>query len=144
MVKKTYYSDSYLRHLSANVTAVDGEWVELDQTIFYPLGGVHHFLISPIPDYVEFGAITTTIAIEVVVTTVVANFFMTLRGRFSALRTSSRTAWPASTSASTVWKPTKLTVSTRLPCRKDDMVQVTPADERKLKVASLRFQASRK
>ncbi len=39
MVKKTYYDDSYLRHLSANVTAVDGEWVELDQTIFYPLGG---------------------------------------------------------------------------------------------------------
>ena len=49
---------------------------------FYPLGGVHHFLISPIPDYVEFGAITTTIAIEVVVTTVVVNFFMTLKGKF--------------------------------------------------------------
>ena len=39
MVKKNYYDDSYLRHLSANVAAVDGEWVELDQTIFYPLGG---------------------------------------------------------------------------------------------------------
>ncbi len=39
MVKKTYYDDAYLRHLSANVTTVDGEWVELDQTIFYPLGG---------------------------------------------------------------------------------------------------------
>ncbi len=39
MVKKTYYEDSYLRHLSAIVTSVDGEWVELDQTIFYPLGG---------------------------------------------------------------------------------------------------------
>ncbi len=39
MVKKTYYDDSYLRHLSAKVTNVDGEWVELDQTIFYPLGG---------------------------------------------------------------------------------------------------------
>ncbi len=60
---------------------------------FYPLGGVHHFLISPIPDYVEFGAITTTIAIEVVVTTVVVNFFMTLRGRFSALRTSMAIRW---------------------------------------------------
>ena len=39
MVRRTYYDDSYLRHLSANVTFVDGEWVELDQTIFYPLGG---------------------------------------------------------------------------------------------------------
>lgn len=60
---------------------------------FYPLGGVHHFLISPIPDYVEFGAITTTIAIEVVVTTVVVNFFMTLRGKFSALRSSIAIRW---------------------------------------------------
>ncbi len=60
---------------------------------FYPLGGVHHFLISPIPDYVEFGAITTTIAIEVVVTTVVVNFFMTLRGKWSALRTSFAIRW---------------------------------------------------
>lgn len=60
---------------------------------FYPLGGVHHFLLSPIPDYVEFGAITTTIAIEVVVITVVANFFMTLRGKVGALRTSLPIRW---------------------------------------------------
>jgi cytochrome c oxidase cbb3-type subunit 1 len=60
---------------------------------FYPLGGVHHFLLSPIPDYVEFGAITTTIAIEVVVTTVVVNFFMTLRGKWGALRTSMAIRW---------------------------------------------------
>jgi cytochrome c oxidase cbb3-type subunit 1 len=60
---------------------------------FYPLGGVHHFLISPIPDYVEFGAITTTIAIEVVVTTVVVNFFMTLRSKWSALRTNMAIRW---------------------------------------------------
>ena len=39
MVDKAYYRDSYLRHLSASVTAVDGEWIELDQTIFDPLGG---------------------------------------------------------------------------------------------------------
>lgn len=60
---------------------------------FYPLGGVHHFLLSPIPDYVEFGAITTTIAIEVVVTTVVVNFFMTLKGSFGALRTNMAIRW---------------------------------------------------
>lgn len=38
-VKRTYYDDSYLKELKATVTAVDGEWIELDQTIFYPLGG---------------------------------------------------------------------------------------------------------
>ncbi len=60
---------------------------------FYPLNGVHHFLISPIPDYVEYGAIITTIAIEIVVTTVVVNFFFTLRGKFSALRTNWSIRW---------------------------------------------------
>ena len=60
---------------------------------FYPLGGVHHFLLSPIPDYVEFGAISTTIAIEVVVTTVVVNFFMTLSGKFGALRSNMPIRW---------------------------------------------------
>jgi misacylated tRNA(Ala) deacylase len=38
-VRRAYYDDSYQKSLSATVTAVDGEWVELDQTIFYPLGG---------------------------------------------------------------------------------------------------------
>lgn len=38
-VKRAYYDDSYQKSLSATVTAVDGEWLELDQTIFYPLGG---------------------------------------------------------------------------------------------------------
>ncbi len=38
-VRKIFYEDSYLTELKAVVTAVDGEWVELDQTIFYPLGG---------------------------------------------------------------------------------------------------------
>ncbi|HKI74339.1 MAG TPA: alanyl-tRNA editing protein [Pseudomonadales bacterium] len=37
--KLTYYEDSYLKTLDATVTAVDGEWIEFDQTIFYPLGG---------------------------------------------------------------------------------------------------------
>ncbi len=37
--RQVFYEDSYLRHLSAVVVAVDGEWVELDRTIFYPMGG---------------------------------------------------------------------------------------------------------
>jgi misacylated tRNA(Ala) deacylase len=38
-VKRTYYDDSYLKVLKATITAVGGDWIELDQTIFYPLGG---------------------------------------------------------------------------------------------------------
>jgi misacylated tRNA(Ala) deacylase len=38
-VSRIYYDDSYLKQLTATVTAVDGEWIELDRTIFYPLGG---------------------------------------------------------------------------------------------------------
>jgi misacylated tRNA(Ala) deacylase len=38
-VKRTYYRDSYKKELTATVTAVNGEWIELDATIFYPLGG---------------------------------------------------------------------------------------------------------
>ena len=38
-VKRTYYDDSYRKELEATVTAVIGEWIELDETIFYPLGG---------------------------------------------------------------------------------------------------------
>ncbi len=47
---------------------------------FYPLQGVHHFLGSPIPMFAQYSAVVSTIAIEIVVTTVVINFFMTHRG----------------------------------------------------------------
>lgn len=60
---------------------------------FYPLNGVHHFLLSPIPDFVEFGAIISTIGVEIVVTTVVTNFFMTMWGRGDALRTNIPIRW---------------------------------------------------
>jgi cytochrome c oxidase cbb3-type subunit 1 len=78
------------RPIWSHSLSVIGFWA---LAFFYPLGGVHHFLLSPIPDYVEFGAITTTIAIEVVVTTVVVNFFMTLRGKTGALRTNMAIRW---------------------------------------------------
>ena len=38
-VKRAYYEDSYRKTQQATVSAVDGEWIELDETIFYPLGG---------------------------------------------------------------------------------------------------------
>lgn len=39
MTRQVYYEDSYRRELDAAVTQVDGQWVVLDQTIFYPEGG---------------------------------------------------------------------------------------------------------
>ncbi|MCO6455532.1 MAG: cbb3-type cytochrome c oxidase subunit I [Pirellulaceae bacterium] len=48
---------------------------------FYPLQGIHHFLYTPIPMFLQHGAIISTIAVELVVTTVVINFFGTLWGQ---------------------------------------------------------------
>ena len=52
---------------------------------FYPLNGIHHFLYTPIPMFLQYGAIMSTIAVELVVLTVVINFFGTLRGRGRAV-----------------------------------------------------------
>jgi cytochrome c oxidase cbb3-type subunit 1 len=60
---------------------------------FYPLNGVHHFLYSPIPMYAQYGAVASTIAVEIVVTTVVINFFATLRGRGDHLRHNLPVRW---------------------------------------------------
>ncbi|HNP62531.1 MAG TPA: alanyl-tRNA editing protein [Woeseiaceae bacterium] len=37
--REAYYENSYEKRLAARVTAVDGDWIELDRTIFYPMGG---------------------------------------------------------------------------------------------------------
>lgn len=47
---------------------------------FYPLNGIHHFLYTPIPMFLQYGAIIATIAVEFVVTTVIINFIGTLWG----------------------------------------------------------------
>jgi cytochrome c oxidase cbb3-type subunit 1 len=60
---------------------------------FYPLQGIHHFLFSPIPMYAQYGAVISTIAIEIVVFTVIVNFFMTLRGSGDQLRTNYSLRW---------------------------------------------------
>jgi cytochrome c oxidase cbb3-type subunit I len=60
---------------------------------FYPLQGVHHFLWSPIPMFAQYGAVISTIAVEIVVTTVIINFFMTWRGSESTLRTNMAIRW---------------------------------------------------
>jgi cytochrome c oxidase cbb3-type subunit 1 len=51
---------------------------------FYPLQGIHHFLYTPIPMFLQYGAVVSTIAVELVVTTVIINFFGTL-GELPAL-----------------------------------------------------------
>ena len=60
---------------------------------FYPLQGVHHFLGSPIPMFAQYSAVVSTIAIEIVVTTVVINFFMTWRGSEGSLQRSIPIRW---------------------------------------------------
>ena len=60
---------------------------------FYPMQGVHHFLFSPIPMYAQYGAVVATIAVEVVVFTVIVNFFGTLHGRADAIRGNLAIRW---------------------------------------------------
>ena len=50
---------------------------------FYPLQGIHHFLYTPIPMFLQYGAVISTIAVELVVATVVINFFGTLGSKGS-------------------------------------------------------------
>ena len=52
---------------------------------FYPLQGIHHFLYTPIPMFLQYSAVIATIAVELVVMTVIVNFHATLSGRESAL-----------------------------------------------------------
>ena len=47
---------------------------------FYPLNGIHHFLYTPIPMFLQYGAVVATVAVELVVTTVIINFFGTIWG----------------------------------------------------------------
>lgn len=60
---------------------------------FYPLQGIHHFLYTPIPMFLQYGAIISTIAVEFVVATVIINFHCTLRGDGRALVTNLPIRW---------------------------------------------------
>ena len=60
---------------------------------FYPLQGVHHFLGSPIPMFAQYSAVISTIAIEIVVATVIINFFMTWKGSEGSLSRSIPIRW---------------------------------------------------
>ncbi len=52
---------------------------------FYPLQGIHHFLYTPIPMFLQYGAVLSTIALELVVLTVIINFVGTLAGTGGAV-----------------------------------------------------------
>jgi cytochrome c oxidase cbb3-type subunit 1 len=60
---------------------------------FYPLNGIHHFLYTPIPMFLQYGAVVATIAVELVVTTVIINFFGTIRGSGRELVTNLPIRW---------------------------------------------------
>lgn len=60
---------------------------------FYPLNGIHHFLYTPIPMFLQYGAVVATIAVELVVTTVIINFVATLWGDGRAFVTNLPIRW---------------------------------------------------
>jgi cytochrome c oxidase cbb3-type subunit I len=60
---------------------------------FYPLNGIHHFLYTPIPMFLQYGAIVATVAVELVVTTVIINFFGTIWGSGRAIVTNLPIRW---------------------------------------------------
>lgn len=74
----------------SHALSVIGFWA---LAFFYPLNGVHHFLLSSIPMSVQYGAVISTMAVEIVVTTVIVNFFATMWGRGHALRSSLPIRW---------------------------------------------------
>ena len=60
---------------------------------FYPLQGIHHFLYTPIPMFLQYGAVISTIAVELVVATVVINFVGTIWGDSDKLKTNIPLRW---------------------------------------------------
>jgi cytochrome c oxidase cbb3-type subunit 1 len=78
------------RPIWSHALSVIGFWA---LAFFYPLNGVHHFLLSSIPMSVQYGAVISTMAVEIVVTTVVVNFFGTMWGQGHALRTNLPIRW---------------------------------------------------
>jgi cytochrome c oxidase cbb3-type subunit 1 len=60
---------------------------------FYPLNGIHHFLYTPIPMFLQYGAIVSTVAVELVVSTVIINFIGTIWGSGRAFITNLPIRW---------------------------------------------------
>jgi cytochrome c oxidase cbb3-type subunit I len=60
---------------------------------FYPLNGIHHFLYTPIPMFLQYGAIVSTVAVELVVSTVIINFIGTIWGSGRAFVTNLPIRW---------------------------------------------------
>ncbi len=60
---------------------------------FYPLQGIHHFLYTPIPMFLQYGAIISTIAVEFVVATVIINFVGTIWGDGKKVKTNIPLRW---------------------------------------------------
>lgn len=74
-----WYFYAALTYLFLSMSA--GLLVALQLVHWNPLQGIHHFLYTPIPMFLQYGAVISTIAVELVVATVVIDFMGTLRGR---------------------------------------------------------------
>ncbi|MCG3134191.1 MAG: Cytochrome c oxidase subunit 1, bacteroid [Planctomycetes bacterium] len=74
----------------SHALSVIGFW---SLAFFYPLNGVHHYLLSSIPMSVQYGAVISTMAVEIVVTTVIVNFFGTMWGRGRAIHSNLTIRW---------------------------------------------------
>ncbi len=71
LLKKPIYSHSL---------SLIGFW---SLAFFYPLGGSHHYLFSPIPWWAQIIAVPLSVMMVVVVFTVVYNFFATMKGSWN-------------------------------------------------------------
>jgi cytochrome c oxidase cbb3-type subunit 1 len=65
--------------LFAHKLSLVGFW---SLAVFYPFVGIHHYLFSPIADWAETLAITTSMLLIIPVWTVLVNFFGTVIGRW--------------------------------------------------------------
>ncbi len=73
LLKKPIYSHSL---------SLIGFW---SLAFFYPLGGSHHYLFSPIPWWAQIVAVPVSVMMVVVVLTVVYNFFATMKGSWNVV-----------------------------------------------------------
>ncbi len=69
----------------SQATATLGFW---GLAFFYPLTGIQNYIYSTVPAFAQYFTVVATVAVEVVILTIAANFIMTLRGREGYLRTS--------------------------------------------------------
>jgi cytochrome c oxidase cbb3-type subunit 1 len=87
VVGVTYYALPKLlnKPIYSYALGVLGFWTHL---LFYTVIGVHHFIFTPVPDWLQTTAIIFSVAMMVPVWASVGNFLLTMWGEWNALRVS--------------------------------------------------------